>query len=204
MKTVFFGRKPHGGFCGLAAVLLAVSVCGTVLAEEEGAQSAESKKFSVSLDTAPLFKGLVTLENEPDGLSVWWGIAARFEYALLPQLSAGIRTGFYLGEYHDVTGYYIGVTAHGRWYAFGNAPDKLFVDGLLGFNMENWNEGSDKYGEKLELVSGLTFGMGIGWKIYIKKGFFAEPSIYYMYSKEGVIMGLSRGWQPALCAGISF
>jgi len=54
--------------------------------------------------------------------------------------------------------------------------------------MENPDESS--------MTSWLTFGMGIGWKIFIWKGFFAEPSFYYVYSKDGNIM--PRVWLPGL------
>jgi len=192
MKTVFFGRKPHGGFRVLAAALLGVSVCGAAWAEE-ASQSAKWKKFSVSLDAAPLFKGLVSLEDDLGGNS-FWGIAARFEYAPLPYCSAGVRAAFFPAGDGDPAWRYIGVTAHGRWYAFGSAPDKLFVDGVLGYNIENKDDGA----------SGLTFGMGIGWKIIIKGSFFIEPSLYYMYSKGEAGDFMPNGWLPGLCIGMAF
>jgi hypothetical protein len=165
-----------------------------------GAQEA-SGKIAISLDTFPLLKGIIWSDNDADNSLV--ALAPGFEYLVYPHFTVGAATDLYFGEAWDISFFYFGLAAHGRWYPLSSGLDKLFIDAGLGFNVFalDGETDPDEGG-----FSGLTASLKAGYKLMFTRNFFIEPSLAFVYAKITVVPYVPTpfGWQPGLSIGGSF
>jgi hypothetical protein len=171
-----------------------------VLAVTAGLGAQETNKIAIGLDAMPLFKGFIWMDNDAD--NSLFALSPSFEYRVVRHFSIGGTMDLWFGENSKIDIFYFGLSVHGRWYPLSGGLDKLFLDAGLGFNSFAVDDETDAIHGGF---SGLTAGLKAGWKIFIGRSFFMEPSMAYVYSKKsnrGVPTPL--GWQADLSIGMAF
>jgi hypothetical protein len=164
-------------------------------------QTATEAKMAINLDVFPLAKGIIWSDNDADNLLV--ALAPNFEYLIRPHFTMGAAADLYFGKASDISIFYLGLAAHGRWYPLSTGLDKLFLDAGLGFNMFAYDGEikSDRGG-----FAGLTISLRAGYKLMLTRNFFVEPSMAFVYAKIPSVGSVPTplGWQPGLSIGGAF
>jgi hypothetical protein len=174
-------------------MLLAACLTAAVSAQEGGA------KIAVGADAMPLFKGFMWSDN--DLKNSLFALSPSFEYLIAPHFSVGAMMDLWFGEASDVSIFYFGLAAQGRWYPLSEGLDKLFVGTLLGFNVFSLDgeTDADKGG-----MAGLVTGLKAGWKLMFGS-LFVEPSMAFVYAKTVDTLPLiPLGWQAGITIGGAF
>jgi hypothetical protein len=172
---------------------------------------------AVTLDVAPLAKGIITSDSDYD--TAIFGIAASYERLLVPHFSLGLRMDLYAGRVgNDLTKsanldgqkvVYFGLNAQGRVYPLSDSMDKLFIEAGLGFNTFSVTLDSDVkaagYSADEFNFSGLTVDGKMGWRHVFGRMIFLEPSIGYVLAKSNSYAGFTPlGWQLGIGLGAAF
>jgi hypothetical protein len=166
-----------------------------------GAQEASSSaKISVGLDVFPMFKGFVWGDSDADDFM--FALAPKVEFLVAPHFTAGGALDMYFGKVSDLSLFYFGLAAHGRWYPLSSGLDRLFLDAGLGFNILSV-DGDTKAGRGG--FAGLIMSLEAGYKLMLTRNFFLEPSLTFVYSKVSIFsVPTPLGWQPGLSIGAAF
>jgi hypothetical protein len=172
--------------------MLALLCAGAVFAQS-------GKKNALSFDVAPLFRGFVAKEDNPD--NEFFGGAVFYERLLGSRYSLGGRFDFILGEYLEMDTSYLAGSLHGRVYPLAQGLEKLYLDVGIGFNNID-RDGVDD-------VGGLTFALTAGYKHFFNGFIFVEPSLGLVYAKTISGNRTLRDpspieWTPGLHIGFSF
>ena len=176
---------------GFFVLVLALFAAGGIFAQAKGAKVAPAKKNLITLDLAPLFKGIVASDGKAkDG---FFGLGAEYDRALGKSLSLGARLDLVAGKKSDLSVVYFGMALHGRYY-LSAVLEKAFLDAGLGFNTASM-EGN-------KLFSGLSFELKAGYTVPLGKLIRLEPSLAYIYAKGGNFP-TPLGWQLGLGLGIA-
>ena len=165
-------------------------------------KAAAGQKVSVAINIAPLIKGLVWLDAEEKNSLFAFGPS--FEFRSHDRFTLGIGTDLYFGKVSDIDFFYFGAQAHGRGYPLSaGKQEKFFLDAGVGLNLFAFDGKTDanKGG-----FFGVTFSVGIGYKLMVTPKFFVEPSMFYVYAKTPSVMYIPTpsGWQPGLSVGLVF
>ncbi|GHU51067.1 hypothetical protein FACS1894200_10910 [Spirochaetia bacterium] len=167
--------------------VLTVITAGGVLAQEN----------ALSVDTIPLFSGFVA--SDIDANSFYFALSPAYEHLIKSEYSLGVRGDFIFGSaVKNVSVFYFGLSAHGRWYPLASGFEKLFLDVGLGFSTLSYGSGNG--------FSGLTIEMKAGWKHYMGP-VYMEPSLAYFIGKSdgsNYFTPIPTEWQPGLALGIVF
>ena len=176
----------------------------TVFAGAAAAQSkaASGQRVSVAINIAPLIKGAVWLDAEEKNSLFAFGPS--FEFRTHDRFTLGIGTDLYFGKVSNIDFFYFGAQAHGRGYPLSaGKQEKFFLDAGVGVNLFalDGKTDADKGG-----FFGVTFSIGIGYKLMVTPKFFVEPSMFYVYAKTptAVYIPTPTGWQPGLSVGLVF
>jgi hypothetical protein len=165
-------------------------------------------KNALSVDVAPLLRGLVINRDDPD--INFFGIGAFYERLLGSSYSLGARFDYLSGEYGsgpsvDVS--YLAFSVHGRVYPLAQGLAKLYLDLGVGFNS------IDVDLPTYDKQEGMTFALKAGYKHFFNNFIFVEPSIAYVYARtiSGSWSSIAKAndpspveWTPGLLIGISF
>ena len=152
---------------------------------------------AVTIDVAPLFKGLIATDSDTDtGI---FGIGASYERLLLPHFALGLRMDLYAGKVNDQSGVYFGLDAQGRVYPLSDTMEKLFIEAWLGFNTLSVENSDD------EEFTSLTFQGKLGYLHFFNRAIFIEPGIGYVLAKSSSAVPVTPlGWQLACGVGFAF
>jgi hypothetical protein len=153
------------------------------------------------VNIAPLVKGAVWLDSEAKNSLFAFGPS--FEFRSYDRFTLGIATDLYFGKVSDIDFFYFGAQAHGRGYPTSTTQEKFFLDAGVGFNLFSFDGKTDS---KDGGFFGVTFSVGIGYKLMVTSKFFVEPSMFYVYAKTPSItyVPTPNGWQPGLSVGLVF
>ena len=193
--------------CGIFAVLL-LAGAGAFAQEQKAEAETEAaepaapgvRKNALTLDTIPLFKGIIASDNDSD--TSFFCMAFAYERLVAPHFTFGVELDLYPGKVFDVDYMYFGLAAAGRFYPMSEYMEKFFIGANLGFNTQSID---GKSGADYGGFTGLTIGLKAGYRIKFNDRFFAEPSMSYTYSKSGEFGGmapLNLGWQGGLRLGL--
>jgi hypothetical protein len=172
------------------------------------------KKNALSVDVAPLFRGLVVSQNGNPDIG-FFGAGLFYERLFGSRYSLGGRFDFIKGDYSnnvapkDVDITYLAASVHGRVYPLSQGLEKFYLDAGIGFNSIN----IDAPNHKKE--GGMTFALKMGYKQFFNGLIFVEPSIAFVYAER--ISSHSKlasfqaeqdpspfEWTPGLLIGVSF
>jgi len=193
--------------CGIFAVLLLAGAGVFAQEKKAEAESAEPaapgvRKNAITLDTIPLFKGIIASDNDSD--TFFFCMAFSYERLVAPHFTFGVKLDLYPGSIYDVDYMYFGLAAAGRFYPMSEYMEKVFIGANLGFNTQSI-DGKSK--PENGGFTGLTVGLKAGYRILFNDRFFAEPAMSYTYSKSGSgglggSTPLNLGWQAGLRIGV--
>ncbi|GHU47417.1 hypothetical protein FACS1894200_02760 [Spirochaetia bacterium] len=173
-------------------------VCTVLLAASLAAGVSAQSKTAIGLDIMPLFKGFIWADT--DANNSLFALSPSFEYLVAPSFTMGGAADLWFGKASDISVFYFGLNAQGRWYPLSEGLDKLFVGTTLGFNRLAVDGKTEaQYGG----FFGLTIGLKMGYRL-IFDSFFVEPSMAFVYSKTGQSVPTPSGWQPGLSLGLTF
>jgi len=172
--------------CGLLVLAAFLCAAGSLGAQEK------RKRFALSLDTVPFFRGFIASGTSDTAVRFIFGLAEQFEWACTKNLGILQRLDVYQGPGSYS---YFGWGTHMRFYPLSNGLENLFLDAGITFQIENGNT---------EGFSMFAFSMKAGWKMFLGKTFFFEPALGYVYSKPGITIGKESGWQLAFPLGLAF
>jgi hypothetical protein len=171
-------------FCVL--VLVCAGAGMIVAQEEEAAEPVEAaapgvKTNAVTMDTIPLFNGIITSDSDADTL--FFCMAFAYERLIAPHFTIGAEVDLYPGKVFDTDYLYYSMAAAGRYYPMSEYMEKFFIGANLGFNVQAI-DGKTKaeYGG----FTGLLIGLRAGYKLHFTDMFYVEPSMSYTYSKSGI------------------
>jgi len=188
-------------------LVLALVCTGLVFAQEQTEEIIDTESVmrnnAVTLDSMPLFKGFIAIDNNTDTFFIC--ISLGYERLIFPHFSVGAEVDLYPGKFYDNNYMYFALAAAARYYPLSEYMEKFFFGALLGFNLQSIDGKIDADDGGF---SGLLAGLRAGYKLPITNMFFIEPSMSYTYSKTNFeFLGLTPhnfGWQASLRAGISF
>jgi hypothetical protein len=183
----------------ILGLLVLAAAAGVVGAQEAAAKS--EAKAAISLDAAPLFKGIIWSDTEAD--DSLFALSPGFEFLIHPRFTIGAGMDLYFGKNSDTDIFYFGLAARGRWYPLSSGLDKLFIGAGLGFNVFAFDGETDpgKGG-----FAGLALSIKAGYKLLFTPNFFVEPSLAFVYAKTPALSSAPTplGWQPGLNIGAAF
>ena len=169
-----------------------------------GAAAATAKQNAITLDLMPLVKGMLMSNQDAD---VWYfPISLSYERHIASHMSIGGNLDVYFGKFgeeadgDDIPYMYFGVTAAWRYYPMSEQFEKIFIGALLGFNVQSI-DGKTK--EEEGGFAGPLIGVNFGYKAFLGKTFFLEPSMAYVYAKNNGMGPTPLGWQGSLRIGIA-
>jgi hypothetical protein len=210
----FFGTQKQW-FC---VVILALICAGTAFSQARqpapapaqpgraaaGAASSTAKN-AISLDIMPLFKGI--LSSDQDAETLYIPISLGYERWIIPHMSIGLNLDMYFGKVgeepdgDDIPYFYFGMAIAWRYYPMSDNMEKFFVGAIIGFNAQAI-DGKTK-SEDGGFV-GPIVGVSLGYRAFLGKVFFVEPSLGYVYSKYNGFGPTPLGWQGGLRLGVAF
>jgi hypothetical protein len=202
---------------GLMAVALAAFIGSGVFAQDGGdgkgrlfnLKSGPTKQNGVLfVDLAYMFNYLVI--GDGFGLGAGWEQKVNKNWTWLVNGAFGIYGHDYPSYKYSAVDF--GAEASARYYVFGSAVDKLFINAGLGFTYYSWTyEYKANQPDKTFGWGALTIPLYAGWKFILGRGFVAEVDIGYRVgisllkpdgyasyldspSMGGFIGGLRLGW----------
>ena len=132
--------------------------------------------------------GSVGLSSDVGDSSRTWGAVGRFGagWAVNPQLLAGFEMGITtLDVSGDLTGTLDVYNVMGR-VAYYPSPSKgLFVKGAVGGSFLDLNIEDRGTTLTANVSSGLGLGAGVGYDVYLGRGFSLTPGVSYWYGRTG-------------------
>jgi hypothetical protein len=184
-------------------LVLGIVAIGGIFAQAKPAGTASAEKNAVSLDVVPLFKGFIASEESKDGSKARtvFGIAADYEYLIVPHYSIGARLDFYVSGQDKLVASYFGFAVQGRWY-ISESLEKFYLGTDIGLSGSSATYDGTTIDDSKTF--GFTFALKAGWKQQLGP-IFLEPSMAYVYAKSSDYLPVTPlVWQPGLNVGIKF
>jgi hypothetical protein len=187
MKKLVMVKRP------ILVFITAVVFAGGVYAQEAAEAATPKNKFTLTLDAAQLFRGIIASDSDSD--TSHFGLGAVLEFDI-SGINTGVRADLGISDLDGTNLTYFDILALWRFYPLAQLT-KLYLSTELGFSYEKLDvSGSDA-------VSGLVFGLRAGWKQQFNK-IFIDTSMGYGYSKDSMGPFGWHGWQAGLGIGFAF